>query len=228
MALAGAGRAEQMHHLGAVDEVELGERQDAVAVERGLEGEVEAGERLDRGQPRQLQRRLDAAVLADGQFLDEQLIEGFDAVDLALLDPAEGGVEHLQGTRHPQRHQAVLDAVEGGGSGMDGHDRPPDDGEALADGLIEGQRAMRDMIADPADDDGVSAESARRPRGGALSMAGIDPVLPAPFQDRMGGDEPALHRGCGSGPAADAPRRRAACGRERCSSCRRSRPGRHG
>ena len=52
MALAGAGRTEEMHHLGAVDELELGERQDAVAVERGLEGEVEAGERLDRGEAR--------------------------------------------------------------------------------------------------------------------------------------------------------------------------------
>ena len=57
MALAGAGRTEQMHHLGAVDELQLGERQDAVAVERGLEGEVEAGERLDGGQPRQQQAR---------------------------------------------------------------------------------------------------------------------------------------------------------------------------
>ena len=47
MALAGAGRAEEVHDLGAVDELQLGERQDAVAVERGLEGEVEAGERLD-------------------------------------------------------------------------------------------------------------------------------------------------------------------------------------
>ena len=52
MALAGAGRAEEVHDLGAVDELQLGERQDAVAVERGLEGEVEAGERLDGGEPR--------------------------------------------------------------------------------------------------------------------------------------------------------------------------------
>ena len=52
MALAGAGWPEQMHHLGAVDEVQFGQRQDAVAIERRLEGEVEAGERLDRGQPR--------------------------------------------------------------------------------------------------------------------------------------------------------------------------------
>ena len=53
-------------------------RQDAVAIERRLEGEVEAGERLDGGQPGQQQRGLDAAVLADSQFLDEQVIEGFD------------------------------------------------------------------------------------------------------------------------------------------------------
>ena len=51
MALAGAGRPEQVDDLGAVDEVELGERQDAVAIERGLEGEVEAGERLDGREP---------------------------------------------------------------------------------------------------------------------------------------------------------------------------------
>ena len=37
-----------MDHLGAVDEVELGERQDAVAVEGRLEGEVEALEGLRR------------------------------------------------------------------------------------------------------------------------------------------------------------------------------------
>ena len=38
-----------MKHLVAVDELELGESQDTVAVERGLEGEVEAGQSLDGG-----------------------------------------------------------------------------------------------------------------------------------------------------------------------------------
>ena len=42
-------RAEQMHHFGAVDELELGQGQDSVAVERRLEREVEALEGLDRG-----------------------------------------------------------------------------------------------------------------------------------------------------------------------------------
>jgi hypothetical protein len=49
MALAGAGRTEEMHYLGAVDEGELGECEDTLPVERGLKGEVEAGERLDGG-----------------------------------------------------------------------------------------------------------------------------------------------------------------------------------
>jgi hypothetical protein len=33
MAFAGAGWAEQVHHLGAVDELQLGQRQNAVAIE---------------------------------------------------------------------------------------------------------------------------------------------------------------------------------------------------
>lgn len=52
MALAGARRSEQMHDLGPVDELRLGQSQDPIAIERGLEAEVEAGQRLDRGQPR--------------------------------------------------------------------------------------------------------------------------------------------------------------------------------
>ena len=47
MTLAGAGRPQEVDDLVALDEVELGERQDPVAVERRLEGEVEAGQRLD-------------------------------------------------------------------------------------------------------------------------------------------------------------------------------------
>ena len=78
MALAGAGRAEEVNDLAAVDEAKLGERQDAVAVERGLEGEVEAGERLDRGEPRHHQCGLDAAVLAQRELLDEQRVDRLD------------------------------------------------------------------------------------------------------------------------------------------------------
>jgi hypothetical protein len=50
--LAAARLAEEVDDLVAVDEVELGQGQDAVLVERGLEGEVEAGQRLDGEQTR--------------------------------------------------------------------------------------------------------------------------------------------------------------------------------
>ena len=50
MRFAGAGRTEQMKHFRAVDELELGQGQDPVAVERRLEREVEALEGLDRSQ----------------------------------------------------------------------------------------------------------------------------------------------------------------------------------
>src|SRR3954463_10318492 len=43
VALAGAGLAEEVHDLVVVNEVQLRQGEDPVAVERGLEGEVEAG-----------------------------------------------------------------------------------------------------------------------------------------------------------------------------------------
>jgi len=69
-----------MHHLGAIDEGEFGERQDAVLVERGLEGEVEAGERLDRRQASEQQRGLDPAVLPNGELLDQDLVQRADGL----------------------------------------------------------------------------------------------------------------------------------------------------
>jgi hypothetical protein len=110
--LAGAGRAEQMDHLVAVDEVELGERQDAVAVERRLEGEVEAGERLDGRKPRHHQGGLDAAALAQRQLLGEQRLDRLEWAYLAALELADGGVDHLERPRHAEADQGVPDAVE--------------------------------------------------------------------------------------------------------------------
>src|SRR5215213_6526042 len=86
--------------------------EDAVAIERGLEGEVEALECFDRGEARHQERCLDAAVLAQGEFLDEDLVEGADAVDLALLDAPQGGIEHFECAGHPEPDEAALDAVD--------------------------------------------------------------------------------------------------------------------
>jgi hypothetical protein len=58
-----------MHDLGTGDEVELGEGHDAAPVERGLEGEVEALQRLGRRQPGGLERDADAAGFTGGVLL---------------------------------------------------------------------------------------------------------------------------------------------------------------
>src|SRR6476661_1346629 len=60
MALAGAWRPQEVNNLVAPDEVELDERQDPVPVERWLEGEVEAGQRLDGRELCHPERHLDA------------------------------------------------------------------------------------------------------------------------------------------------------------------------
>ena len=62
--LAGAGRAEQDDVLAAGEEVELAEVQDAVAADRGLEGEVELLERLARREAGGLDAALAAVAVA--------------------------------------------------------------------------------------------------------------------------------------------------------------------
>ena len=118
VALAGAGRPQQVHHLVAGDEVELCERQNALPVERGLEREIEARQRLDRAQACHLQRRLDPAALAQGQLLGQQGVDRLQCADLAALDLAHGVVEHLQGTRYPQADQVAPHPLEGDRDGQ--------------------------------------------------------------------------------------------------------------
>jgi hypothetical protein len=62
--LAGAGRAEQDDVLAAGEEVELAEVQDGVALEAGLEGEVELLDRLARWEPSGLDAGLAAVAVA--------------------------------------------------------------------------------------------------------------------------------------------------------------------
>ena len=58
------------------------------------------------------------------QFLGEQIVDGLDAVDLALLDAAQRGVEHLERARHLQADQAVADIVDARGWRGERHGRP--------------------------------------------------------------------------------------------------------
>jgi hypothetical protein len=112
VALAGAGRADEMQDLGAIDEAEFGERHDAVLVERGLEGEVEAGERFDGGQARHDERRFHATGLAQGELLSEQGVDGFKRGHLAAFEATQGGVEDLDGARHFEADHGLLDALD--------------------------------------------------------------------------------------------------------------------
>ena len=73
--LAGPWGSEQMDHGGAVDEGQLGQRQDAIAVQGRLEGEVEAVEHFHPRQPRGHRSRLQAALLTGALLLAEQVFE---------------------------------------------------------------------------------------------------------------------------------------------------------
>src|SRR5215210_8796207 len=109
--------AEEVDHLVAVDEVELGESEDTVAIERGLEGEVKAGQRLDVEQPSHLERRLDPAILAQAELLVEQAVDRLESGDLAALELAQQMLEHLERARHFEADEVPADAVEGGRAG---------------------------------------------------------------------------------------------------------------
>ncbi len=112
MALAGAGRADEVDHLVTVDEVQAGQGHDAVAVERWLERAVEAGQGLDSGQPGHLQGRLDPTPLAHGDLLGEQGVDRLDGADLAALELLDDAFERLQGAGHAQADKVVPDPLD--------------------------------------------------------------------------------------------------------------------
>ena len=115
MTFAGAWLADEMNDFMSVDEVECCKGGDAIAVERRLEGEVEAGQRLDRGQPGHLQRRLDAPTLADRQLLGEQRFDRLDGAELAAFDALHQMIEHLEGAWHAQGDEMLADLLDRGG-----------------------------------------------------------------------------------------------------------------
>jgi len=82
--LADAGRAEQDDVLGALDEAQAGELPDLLAVDRGLEVEVELIEALDPGQPGQLEAALDAALMPPPPLGLQGLGEEALVVEIAL------------------------------------------------------------------------------------------------------------------------------------------------
>ena len=113
-----------MDDLGALDEVEAGEREDAIAVERRLEREVVAGQRLDHRQSGHAQGRFDPTVLTQRQLFAQELVECFDAIDRALLDTPQSRIEDLERARHLQADQASADRVDARGWCRAVHGRP--------------------------------------------------------------------------------------------------------
>jgi len=103
-----------MNHFMPVDEVECGKGDDAIAVERWLEREVEAGQRLDRGQPGHLQCRLDAPALTDGQLFGEQGFDRLDGAKLAALDALHQVIKHFEGAWHTQSDEMLAGLLDRG------------------------------------------------------------------------------------------------------------------
>ena len=144
-----------MDHLAAVDEVELGQGEDPVAVERGLEAEVEAGERLDGRQPGHHQRRLDPAVLAQREFLGEQAVDRLERGDLAPLELAHDGIERSPAPAaccRPTRLRLMRSRTEGTSSGCAVITRCPSPASRPADRLVEVERAAGNEVAGAAQD----------------------------------------------------------------------------
>ena len=136
-----------MDDLTAIDELELGEGEDALAVERGLEGEVEAGKRLDRRQAAHAQRRLDATVLAQVSSSASSDVDHLERADLAAVRAGVRVVERLQGARHPQGDQVRRMRSSGQVSGPTAIMARPPRGEPAGDRLVEVQRAGATTIA---------------------------------------------------------------------------------
>ena len=99
MALADPGRAEQVDGLATVDEAELGQGEDAVAVEAGLEAEVEGLQGLDLGEARGQQLGADAPGFAPGIFFGQQAVQGFQGGELLAFPPGRVRYRGLPGRR---------------------------------------------------------------------------------------------------------------------------------
>ena len=105
--LAGPGRAEQDDVLAGVQEVELAEVLDDLALDRALEGEVELLERLAGGEARGLDAALAAVALARGDLGREQRL-GEALIAPLLLARALGELrQRARGGRRLERAEQV-------------------------------------------------------------------------------------------------------------------------
>jgi hypothetical protein len=111
--------------LAVLDEVAGGEGLDLLAVERGLEREVEAGQGLEGEQPAHLERGPDPPTFAQGQFLTQQRLQRLRRADLTAFQAAQDMIEHLQRPRHFEADEVAADPVNQAGWGGSAHDDAP-------------------------------------------------------------------------------------------------------
>ena len=112
MGLSGSGRSEEVDGFASPDEVELGQRGDSLPVERGLECEVEAFDRFGGEELRGSQCDVYSSCFAQGVFLAEEGVDGFDGCDLALLETPQRGAKRFERPGHFQADQGGADAVD--------------------------------------------------------------------------------------------------------------------
>lgn len=111
MRLADAGRAEEDHILGALDEAELVQTLDLLAPQRRLKGEVEVVQLLHRRQPTRAHRRLQPAIVPELDLRRQQLLDGLGRAERAAIHALENRIERFQGARQAQVGQHVAQAV---------------------------------------------------------------------------------------------------------------------
>jgi len=117
MALSRAGWANEMDGFGAINELQLGERHDAVLVERGLEREIEAGEVLIAESRAIVRAILTRRFSRAANLFAEQKVDGFKRRRIAALDAAQRQVQNLEHAGHLQADQVAFNAVDHRGRG---------------------------------------------------------------------------------------------------------------
>ena len=98
--LADARGAEQDHVLGAVDEAELMQALDLLALDARLEGEVELGQGLHRRQPRGAHGGVQAAVVAQHDLGVQQPLDRLAGGDGPAVGLRQDVVRHLKRAGH--------------------------------------------------------------------------------------------------------------------------------
>jgi hypothetical protein len=98
--LAHAGRAEEDHVLAPLDEAERMEALQLVALDRGLEAEVEVGQRLHRGQAGGAHRGLEPPLVPQGDVTPQQFGHRFPGRQLAAVAPVQDVIQGLERAGH--------------------------------------------------------------------------------------------------------------------------------